>query len=327
MLTRTLYSNAGESSAWEPAAPLNRTDADVHLIWIAANSIIFDTTNDDPVFSAHLVSNVSIPDMHGRKRKYYEADYYLGVIACAEQHQMCDGDTCTQLSGSRQLFSNPRGQNMVQQGIFQRLRFANVFAGIAQVINGRSGTALRASESVTGINQASLPSNQWEIEVSSWFSTGLVMLQKNLREYASPADLLPGTDLLKPQTPVDQAMCYSQKTKVTNGTISFSVLGLAITLVVGTLIILTSCALDTVVGWIGLQSHRSWVLDEKLQLQRMVFEGRGVSWTNTEGPGIPVTEAGERFPSVGTSPESQALMAQDAKTATTSVSEFSRGDV
>lgn len=209
---------------------------------------------------------------------------------------------------------------MIQRGIVQRIAYASVFTGINQVINGRSGTALRASETVIGIRQSSLPSNQWQIEVSSWFNTGLVMLQNSLREYVSPTNVLPGTFVQEPQNPTDLAMCSSQKTQATNGTTSFSVLGLAIILVIGTALILTSFVLETVVGWIGLKSYRSWVLDDKLQLQRMVFEGRGVRWTNTESC-IPVTEVGERFPSVRASAESQALMTGHEKAVGMNVTE------
>jgi hypothetical protein len=307
-----LYSNAGGSSSWEPAAPLNRTDADLHMIFIAPNSILYETPVDDPVFSAHLISNISTTDSQGRGTVYYEADYYLGIIACADQHQICRGATCTQLSGRSSVLSSSQGLAMIQKGILQRIAFASTFTGMSQVIAGRSATALRASETVIGINQASLPANQWQIEVSSWFSTGLVMLQHSLREYVAPTNLLPGTYIVEPQNPIEQAMCFSQKNQTTNGTISFSVLGLAIILIVGTLVILASFVLETVVGWIGLKSHLDWVLDDKLQLQRMVFEARGVSWTNTQGS-IPVTEAGERFPSLRGTAESQSLMSEDEK--------------
>jgi hypothetical protein len=110
--------------------------------------------------------------------------------------------------------------SQVQRGIFERIAFATLFTGISEVINGRSGTALRASESVVGVRQAFLPSNQWQIEVSSWFSTGLPILQNTLRDYVSPANVLPGTYVQEPQNAVDLAMCYSQKTQATNGTIS-----------------------------------------------------------------------------------------------------------
>jgi hypothetical protein len=267
---------------------------------------------DDPVFSAHLLSNISVPDAQGREIVYYEADYYLGIIACADQHQVCHGEACTDLSSRNQVFSSSGGMSQVQRGIFERIAFATVFTGISEVINGRSGTALRASESVVGVRQAFLPSNQWQIEVSSWFSTGLAMLQNTLRDYVSPANLLLGTYVQEPQNAVDLAMCYSQKTQATNGTISFSVLGLAIVLIVGTLLILTSLVLETVVGWIGLKTYRNWILDDKLQLQRMVFEGKGVRWTNSDGP-IPVTEVGECFPSIARAAESEALITGDEK--------------
>lgn len=209
---------------------------------------------------------------------------------------------------------------MIQRGIIERISFANVFTGIAQVINGRSGSALRAFEAVVNINQEAVPPNQWQIEVSSWFSTGLVMLQKTLQDYVSPTNMVPSIYVNEPQNPIDLAMCHSQKTQATNGTISFSVLGLGIILIVGTLVILASFVLETVVGWIGLKSHQNWVLDDKLQLQRMAFEARGVRWTNTNGS-IPVTEAGERFASMATLAESQPLMGGDEKTVGMSVRE------
>jgi hypothetical protein len=260
-----------------------------------------------------LVSNVPGSNVTGSKVVYYEADFYLGILACADQHQVCYmNNTCTQLSGHGPTFEKQRLLSMVQKGIYQRMAFASVFTGISEVINGRSGTALRASEKVTGIRRAALPPDQWQLEVSSWFSTGLVMLQKSIREYASPTTVLPGTSVLRPENPVDLAMCFSQKTQETSGTVSFSVLGLALILIIGTLLILTSFVLETVVGWLGLKDYRNWILDDKMQLQRMVFEARGVRWVNTE-QALPVTEAGERFPGVATSTESQALMAADEK--------------
>lgn len=316
-----LLARAGISSLWEPAAPLNRTDADLDLVFIASNSIKYEMPTDDPIFSAHIVSPFSNFNIGGGNITFYESDYYLGVICCLEQHQVCHEDTCTPLSRLNEVFSNSSGLSMTQRGILKRLGSASVFSGISSAISGRSGTALRASETVFNHFQPSLPSNQWEIEISSWFSTGLATLQSGLRDYVSPtSNLLPGIDIATPQNAVDVAMCFNQKTLTTNGTVSFSVLGLAIILVVGTLLVITSFILETVVGWIGLKSHLNWVLDDKLQLQRMVFEGRGVRW-NVDGA-LPVTEAGQRFPGVGGLAESQSLMARDDKVVGTNLTEI-----
>lgn len=119
------------------------------------------------------------------------------------------------------------GLSTTQQAIFQRLAYASVFTEIAKVINGRSATALRAAETVVVTRQTSLPTDQWKIELSSWFSTGLAMLQFVVQEYATPGKMRPGTIVPPPETAADLAMCSSQKTLTLNGTISFSVLGLA----------------------------------------------------------------------------------------------------
>lgn len=318
-----MFSTVGDAAPWVPFPPLNRTDADVHLIYVAGNSILYENPVEDPVFSAHIVSNRSSTDDDAN----FESDYYLGVIACAEQHQICHGDICTSLDSITPTFASLAGLSAIadlsaiQRTIFQRIGFASVFTGITQVINGRSGSALRASETVLGISQASLPADQWQIEVSSWFSTGLAMLQHTLQEFVSPGNLRQGISITEFQTPVEKAMCLSQKTQTTRGTISFSVLGLAIIVIVGALVILTSLVLETIASWVGSKTYASWRMDDTLQLQRMVFETRGVSWTNIEGT-VPVTVAAEKFPSVGRSPESQALMTGHEKTMGVTVEEI-----
>jgi hypothetical protein len=309
-----LVSNAGgPSSGWEPFPPLNRTDADVHLIVVAANSMVYEEPVDDPLFSAHLVSDVTYPGSDGQDVVFYEADSYARAVACADQHQICHGASCTPLTAYSQLVSGSLGLNEVQGHVVERIKFATIFTGLAEVINGRSATALRASESALGIFQLPLPANQWQIELSSWFGTGVVMLQNSLRDFASPTNIMPGLYVRKPTDPIDLTMCLGQKTQLTNGTVSFSVLGLSIILIVGTLVIVASLVLETMVGWAGLKTHQIWVMDDKFHLQRMVYEARGVSWVNTKGS-IPVTEAGERFASVAASPESQALMGGYEKT-------------
>jgi hypothetical protein len=294
----------------------------VLLIYIDSSGVLYEEPVDDPIFYAHSVpqydSTIKDPP------NYYVSNYYAGVIGCAEQHQICHGGSCTPLSGGMQLnLDHSRRPNIVQEVIFGRMEVGMALSGMSQAISGRSDAALKASESLQDIIQSSLPSNQWEIELSSWFSTTLALLQAHFQAYASPPNLLPGLRLHEPETAVEVTMCRSQKTQLTNGTVSFSVLGLSITLVVGTVLILTSFFLETVVGWLRLQSHQHWVLDDKLQLQRMVFEARGIPWTNTEGR-VPVTDAAERFPGVtgSTAAQGQALMGHvDGKSADVALTE------
>jgi hypothetical protein len=268
-------------NAWVPIPALNRTDADISIIMITPNSMRFVAPNNDPVFGAHEMS--SYLDYQGRNHSWYSPQYYVSIIACAEQYQICNplNATCTPLVGSmtllRQSLAPEVGLNVVQQSIMDRISTVLMYTSIYQTVYPRKDAALRAQETVTDLQQAPIPDNQWMIEVGHWFEVGLARLQRGIVEYATgPTNIIPGLSAYLPNDLVSKAMCYSQKITDPQGTISFSVLGVAIILSVGGFIIATSLILDTIVGFIqrlfdrGQHARLNWILDDKLQLQRMV---------------------------------------------------------
>ena len=267
--------------AWVPISALNRTDADVSMVMITPNSMRFDTRNNDPVFGAHDMS--SYLDFQGQNYTWYSPRYWVSIIACAEQYQVCNPSTgaCTPLVGTMSLLQQslaPKvGLNAIQQSVMERIAVVGPYTSVYQTVNPRKDSALRAQETVTDLQQAPIPDNQWMIEVSHWFEAGLARLQRGVVEYATgPTNIVPGLSVYLPNDLVSKAMCYSQKIADAQGTISFSVLGVAIILSVGGFIILTSLVLDTIVGFIqhrygkGQHARLNWILDDKLQLQRMV---------------------------------------------------------
>ncbi len=117
----------------------------------------------------------------------------------------------------------------------------------------------------------------------------------------------------------DRAMCKSQKVRHPIGYTNVSVLGIVIILVVGSVIIVISWVLDTVVG--SIQKHlwkRSdykrvqWLLNSTLQLQRMAFEsaGFGSPWLRCDET-VPVTrekrDLGETFEVIDVSENNQTF--------------------
>ena len=140
------------------------------------------------------------------------------------------------------------------------------------------------------------------IEVKSWFDTGLARLQSHMVEYAAgPQNTLEGSYVQKFNGLISQSMCRNQKVRSTGGTINFSVLGLALVLIVCSALILTNLALETMVGFIqrkcrtGAYRHLQWIVDEKLQLQRMAFEAAGMGTWSGGDAAVPVTRLGEKF--------------------------------
>ena len=268
-------------NAWLPIPALNRTDADVSIIMIAPNSMRFAAPNNDPVFGAHQLS--SYLDYQGQNHSWYSPQYRVSVISCAEQQQICNPNNgaCTPLVGTmsllRQSLTPEVGLNAVQQGIMERISVVVPYTSVYQTVHPRKDSALRAQETVTDLEQAPIPDNQWMIEVGHWFEAGLARLQRGIVEYATgPTNIIPGLSIYLPNDVVSKAMCYSQKITDPQGTVSFSVLGVAIILSVGGFVIFTSLVLDTAVGFIqrqfekGQHARLNWILDDKLQLQRMV---------------------------------------------------------
>ena len=298
-----------DSSAWLPIPEIHRDDADVTLVFLAANAIKFLEPNSDPLFSANF--KVEVPGIDGADNSYYSSDEYVDLLACTDQFQYCDAEDdrrCTPLTGYMQAWTaiNATGMNSVQGLVANRIALYTRELSIHHAIGGRGAAALRAQELVSDRTQQALPDNQWQIEVSSWFATGLAKLQRAIVEYASgPSHLVPGTYVQKPDGPISEAMCYAQKVAITANTVSFSVLGLSLVLAIGAVIIFVYLVLETVVALIqkrlrwGDYRRLRWVMDDKMQLQRMAFEeaGMGGSWSNLTGA-VPVTGKGAVFGSL-----------------------------
>lgn len=241
---------------------------------------------------------------------YYTFDQYVTVLGCVDQHQFCNPNAlgqdraCTKLaSGAEVGFATPNLRaNQVQLLTAGRLGIRLFSLTTNGAVFGRGSSALRASETVTNTQQGPLPNNQWQIESSSWFATSLAKLQRITVEYATGPDFLPeGFSVLQMNDSISQNMCRNQKVRDTGANTSFSVLGVALIIALGGLTILTNMILEPIVGWFQRRhktnDHRrlQWILDEKLQLQRVAYEEAGIGQWQGLMDSVPVTARGEAF--------------------------------
>lgn len=162
-------------------------------------------------------------------------------------------------------------------------------------VNSRGAYALRASETVHDLDQIALPNNQWMIEVNTWFAVSMAKLQQKVIKYATGPGYIPDAMYLSRPARIQENMCKNQIVRSSSGTVSFSVLGVAIILILGTALILTSLVLPTVVGllrqWFKWKEYKGlqWALDEKLQLQRLAYEEAGQGHWSGGAKSVPVT--------------------------------------
>lgn len=307
-----VFSNAGippQSGTFVPVPAINTTDADLSLVFIAANSVWYMEPCDDPIFGAHQLNEAI---------GVYYADYWALPLGCTEQYRVCSpqSNACTSYMGLMQLLTsfgardaNQLGFNTVQQQTFYRLVPALQVSNVYYATFTRSGSALRASETLSQLTQTYLPPNQWHLEVGSWFDSGLARLQQITQEYATGPMVVPrGSFIASPDPTVAEdiiwaVMCRSQLINDGSTTMSFSVLGIAILVGLGIIIVLLSFSLDTVVGWLqkktgkGLHAQMEWRLNDKLELQRLLYEEMHQGhWDDSKS--VPVTAWGDRLSSV-----------------------------
>lgn len=284
-------------TGWNPVSQLAQNTSDTSIVFVAANSVRYLEACDDPVFGARYQDEFIAPK--------FATDEYVVAVACSETYRACNprNDRCTGFVGSQQLINETHKLDMdlIQSGPVMRFAMASMLTNVHTQVFTRMGSSLRASETVATLTQLPLPDNQWQIEVSSWFSTGLARLQHEMQAYVTgPTNVVPGSFIWQPGDAASLAMCDSQLVSDDGTTTSFSVLGLIITFVIGGAIILTSLILETIVGWFqsllktGEYRKLNWVLDDKLQLQRMLLEGVGHGqWKGALT--FPVTTSKEKF--------------------------------
>ncbi|KAL1605012.1 hypothetical protein SLS60_004555 [Paraconiothyrium brasiliense] len=309
----------GSQNLWQPDKVLRRDDADVSLMFLMANDIRYYGQVEDPIFQA-TGELFTILDA-GQNVTIYTSDYFVNPLACIDQHQFCNpsNEKCTKLdayspaviAAQKDLEYNP-----MQYGTVSTLSLDLYLSTISQSIGGRGSSALRAQELVTGLFSGPLPKDQWKKEVCAaafrevtsscsqveyWFTTGLSKVQKYFVDYASgPSNVLNGTHISKPYDAPSRQLCESQIIKVPPGSnaTSFSTLGVAIILTVGGLVILAHVILEYIVANVVPTKNYKlvrWALDDKLQLQRLAFEGAGVGSWNAGIGAVPTTKRTQTF--------------------------------
>ncbi|KAL8872035.1 MAG: hypothetical protein Q9174_002268 [Haloplaca sp. 1 TL-2023] len=266
----------------DPIPALNRTDADVTIMFLAPNAVTYTSPVYDPLFRATLPYNIT--DFGGNNNTMYTSDHWAGVLACADQYQFHNPQSgkSTPLTSRTKLNDDLAavGFNELQLSTVLSLYYTIGTSDTYYSVHSRGAASLRASDTVVGsdLNNVGLPDNQWTIEATEMFSISLAKLQQQILNYAlGPPNLYQDMEFIKGSVDV----CQRQKIRGIGGFLSFSILGVAIILIVGGLIILTSIFLDMIVGFIQRRfkwsDHKrlQWATDEKLQLQRLAYEEAG----------------------------------------------------
>ena len=312
-------------SSWAPKAQVNRSDADISLIFVSQNSVVYQEKVEDPFFKATEKIDVNLADLGlATTISSYRPDNYVSVMGCVDQYSFCNtqNNFCTPAMGIYQMaewiaFNNGQlNLNAIQRALAIRLIKTIKSSGVDSIVATLGENAIAAKDFLSrGTQSAPLPNNQWQIEIEGWFDKGLADLQIQIVEYATGPPIIPeGSYIYKSWedntlnttaelsvAAVDKAMCYSQMVNDTTDTVSFSITGMVILFAIGGIINFISLFIDTIVGWIqkktgkGNHARMCWLLDDKLQLHRYLNQELGQGQWSVEPEAMPVTVAPQEF--------------------------------
>ncbi|KAF8848797.1 hypothetical protein BDZ45DRAFT_732695 [Acephala macrosclerotiorum] len=214
----------------------------------------------------------------------YAIDKPVSVLSCLEQHQLCNPDRpkgsatrCTPQIDLEALY------NFNKSTLFDtdhQLTVANIIglviqdAGLFQIIPLLASPLLASSNLMT-MESTPIASDQWVVEASNWFSTGVNLMQRGMVEVATGPS---GQDAKY----TANAVCTSDRSRGWTGRPNHYLQSLR-----------ENSWLDAKRWTRGIDCQTYCSLDSALQIQRMAFEEAGLGTWETCAEEIPVTAKGE----------------------------------
>ncbi|KAI1744856.1 hypothetical protein F4680DRAFT_443335 [Xylaria scruposa] len=297
---RAAVANRGFDAAnsdFMPADPLNRDDADMHVILLSGNGVLFPAPTADEWYRVATTPSNVVENLGNDTRTYQR---YLplepaSALGCADQHQFCnsalEGTTgCGPLASLRDAIkeavpffntSYTEVANGIKSGsaetselarfVYMASRFFGVDKTITAIVAHLGSSALLSQRTLIQGDQGPLPSNQWQLDVNHLWDISLAVMQASFIDTAyGQTDSSILQSWISFTSPALKELSYG----------SFSLFGVLFTLVVGLLIVLVSYLLEPISGYLckrghSQYAHLEWMANGTLQLQRLAHEELG----------------------------------------------------
>ncbi|KAI7778233.1 hypothetical protein LA080_002498 [Diaporthe eres] len=306
---------ADPNSGFVPGTELERTDADLFLVFLSGHGVFFSEPLYDDWYRA-TEPYASMREMQHEEIPIYRTSEAASPLACASQWQFCNTNTsaCSPTAsyhdamlGSAQAFGiNGDVAAESRSPATDRLGWLMESTGIRysgedSILLNLQDSALLSKQSLMQGYQGHLPDNQWQLDVVNWFSIYLALVQSNMLQTASGyQEAASGISAAQPMTEAAQRLCSNQKIRTTRYS-SFSFFGILFTYIVGCMVILTSYSLEPLLACLHRRrsykqyAYLEWMTNDTLQLYRVAHEGpnevdgtwsRCTSWVPTTAPGV-----------------------------------------
>jgi hypothetical protein len=295
-----------------------RADADVNLL-LLENNVAFTRQVNDTLFLAQNATTFYLPN----PVTMFISNVSMSALGCTEQYQLCGTDLCTDPGGYYQFASQSITQqlnlNAAQNATVQLLSNALFGSQMKWVFNFMRSELLLARDKIPNsigyistnltdfdapvyVYSSPLSDNQWHLEAERIHNVAVAMLQLGTSRYAVPLSEMihPGVTttsyIVPPDTAEGKSLCGQQKLRTSDHT-SFSVFGLAFIIVTGSIIIILSHTVPSLVAQAqrrsgkpkALYRREEWIQDDVLQLLRVVLTGASDGYWIGKHGSVPVT--------------------------------------
>lgn len=181
-----------DNSDWIPSDEFIRNNADISVLFLNGNGILYRDQNNDPFFEANRYEVNETIDLGSGPEKVtkYRLNDWISVMYCTEQYSICNvaNSKCTKPMGLSQLTmavnNTDLNLNPTQRLTAFRIGYAAGSSGLSQMAT-LGGSAVLASRLLSyNFLSPRLPDDQWQKEVQYWFDIALVYMQVKIQEYA-----------------------------------------------------------------------------------------------------------------------------------------------
>ncbi|KAI0515427.1 hypothetical protein F5B22DRAFT_189947 [Xylaria bambusicola] len=311
-------------SRLQPIPELLRSDGDIIVIFLVGNGVVlFEPTDDEWYRATETDGTLGNPDVPG-SAPAYRPNEPASPMGCVEQWQWCnlalpEGEDCGPLSsianalnGAAPFFNltiqdleaeRPISSTAVGTRLLWPMQtLLSISPDIETLFAILGPRALASSDRFLSGIQWPISKNQWQEDVTYWFSVMLSQFQSAFVETAS-SNTDPQLDhlRLKPRNEEEEKMCHRQKIRTTSYT-SFNVFGLYFTYITGAVIAAISYSLESIFQCLHRRrkyhqyAHLEWVTNEQLQLHRLAHEPNGDSTWHGCAEEVPTTDPGVQLP-------------------------------
>ncbi|KAI0453580.1 hypothetical protein F5B21DRAFT_479152 [Xylaria acuta] len=320
-LSLTAQGMPSPGGGFMPRPEIRRSDADIELIFLSGNGVVFNKRTEDDWYRATVPFR---PIYYSSAEGYdegYRPETAASPLACAHQLQWCNPSlpkdqacgplasefdsyiaaaplfnvTEEELAPDRESSHSALGSTLVWGRLMNSYNPCTLYQFLSQA----RSKALSSEKQVYGSVATGLPDNQWKLDVIKWWN---MLLAAQQASYVNTARGPTGPEFddlrLPPLNKHEETLCASQKILSTEHT-SFSLFGLYFTFITGGLIILISYILDPTLACLHKRHHHKsyahleWRSNATLQIHRQAEEALGLgTWDNCTGS-IPTTKQGD----------------------------------